>query len=225
MSSKTEKPFYVKPPLNILFELNRLKNQRLWEIKVSYLLRLFIEEMEKLRRLDFRASGVALDSSAEIYLMKARLLLKLEEPPPLPVPPRETILPTLFMPARYELTSTTLKHLLEALDEALKDENLLKMRKPVEVLPPPLDFLPPLDKFLLEIEENMDKVLDEVQAYSRTGEVVSFSKIVKGLERIEAIKVFIILLFLAQRGRIILWQDEKTEELYVTTSKVLEEKS
>jgi len=223
MSNETEKPFYVKPPLNILFELNKLKDTRLWEIKISYLLRIFLEEMERWRRLDFRASGVALDSSAQIYLMKARLLLKLEEPPPPPPPPRDFVPAPLLIPARYELTSTTLKHLLEALDEALEAERRFKLKKPKEVLPPPLEFLPPLDQFLLEIEENMDRVFNEILNYSSRGEVLSFTKLVEGVGRVEAIKIFIVLLFLAQRGKITLWQRE--DELYITVSKTLEEKS
>jgi len=53
--------------------------------------------------------------------------------------------------------------------------------------------------------------------------VLSFTKLVEGVGRVEAIKIFIVLLFLAQRGKITLWQRE--DELYITVSKTLEEKS
>jgi len=54
--------------------------------------------MERNGKVDFRASGVALDSSALIYLMKSKLLLTLQEPPDLPKPPGDFVPPPLFLP-------------------------------------------------------------------------------------------------------------------------------
>jgi chromatin segregation and condensation protein Rec8/ScpA/Scc1 (kleisin family) len=39
---------------------------------------------------------------------------------------------------------------------------------------------------------------------------------VKGSERLEAIRTFIILLFLAQRCKVGLWQDLELSEIYIT---------
>ena len=90
-SSSIKKPFYFQPPWNIFFELHKLGRIHPWDVNISFLLMSFLDEMEKRGEIDFRASGVALDSSATIYLMKSRLLLKLEEPPP---PPRPCLLYT-----------------------------------------------------------------------------------------------------------------------------------
>jgi chromatin segregation and condensation protein Rec8/ScpA/Scc1 (kleisin family) len=46
--------------------------------------------------------------------------------------------------------------------------------------------------------------------------IIQFSTIIKGLTRLEAIRTFILLLFLAQEGKVSLWQDEETEEIYIT---------
>jgi len=40
--------------------------------------------------------------------------------------------------------------------------------------------------------------------------------LIKEAGRLEALRTFILLLFLAQYGRVNLWQDEETEEIYVT---------
>jgi chromatin segregation and condensation protein Rec8/ScpA/Scc1 (kleisin family) len=48
--------------------------------------------------------------------------------------------------------------------------------------------------------------------------VAVFSKIIEGLSKLEAIKTFIVLLFIAQRGDITLWQDENLTEIYITVS-------
>jgi chromatin segregation and condensation protein Rec8/ScpA/Scc1 (kleisin family) len=40
--------------------------------------------------------------------------------------------------------------------------------------------------------------------------------LIKGSARLEAVRTFILLLFLAQDGKVKLWQNEETEELYIT---------
>jgi chromatin segregation and condensation protein Rec8/ScpA/Scc1 (kleisin family) len=214
-----EKPFFFTPPWNILFELHRFANLRPWDISIAFLLTTFLEEMEKRGQIDFRASGVALDSSATIYLMKSRLLLKLEEPPPPPKMPLDNVPPPLFLPARYELTSTTVQELLKVLDEVLKGESLFALKpRTTPILPTPPEILPPLDMYLMEIEKQMEKLLQTLLKHAVKGKIAAFSKIIEGLSKLEAIKTFIVLLFLAQKGDVSLWQDETLTEIYIMLS-------
>jgi chromatin segregation and condensation protein Rec8/ScpA/Scc1 (kleisin family) len=46
--------------------------------------------------------------------------------------------------------------------------------------------------------------------------IVEFSALAKGMERLEAIQTFILLLFLAQDRKVSLLQNEETEEMYIT---------
>ncbi len=216
-SSSAKKPFYFQPPWNIFFELYRLEKIRPWEVDISFLLMSFLEEMEKRGEIDFRASGVAVDSSATIYLMKSRLLLRLEEPPAPPKPPLDFMPPPLFLPLRYELTSTTIQHLLEVLDEVLKGERLFALKPRLEhILPPPPEILPSIDLYLMEIDKEMKKLHRFLLQLAKEGMLIIFSKVIAGLEKLEAIKTFITLLFLAQRGKVNLWQDERIDEIYIT---------
>jgi chromatin segregation and condensation protein Rec8/ScpA/Scc1 (kleisin family) len=217
MPQSTEKPYYFQPPLSILFEIHRLEKVMPWDVNIAYLLKTFLTEMEDRGEVDFRASGVALDSSTTIYLMKTKLLLKLEEPPPPPKSIPDFIPPPMFLPLRYELSSTTLENLLDVLDEVLKGESVRPPPTPQPILPTP-EVLPPVDLYLLEIDKHMKIVYDQLLQLAREGELIAFSKLVVGLERIEAVKTFIILLFLAQRGKIGLWQEEEIEELYITVT-------
>jgi segregation and condensation protein A len=212
-----KKPFYLRPPWNILFEFRRLEKLTPWNIKIAYLLTTFLEEMDKSGQVDFRASGVALDSSALVYLMKSKLLLKLEEPPP-PRVPRDFLPPPLFLPLRHELTSTTIRNLLEVLDDVLKGEKLVRLEKVTTepVLPPPSDILPQVDLYLMEIEALMEKLYRTLLRSVKGSGIIAFSKFIRGMERMETIRAFIVLLFLAQRRKVRLWQDEETEEIYVT---------
>ncbi len=211
----SKKPFYFQPPWNILFELNRLRNLHPWEVNIAFLLTTFLKEMDKRGAVDFRASGVALDSSSAIYLMKSKLLLELEKPPAPPKAAADFLPPPLFLPVRYELTSTTVQELLKVLDEVLKGEHLLALRPRTEpILPAPPEILPPLDLYLVEIEKQMDRLFKKLASLAEQGKFVLFSKVIVGLERLEAIKVFIVMLFLAQKGDITLWQNEELTEIY-----------
>jgi len=214
------KPFYFRPPWNILFELNRLRNLRPWDVNIAFLLTTFLEEMEKRGEVDFRASGVALDSSSTIYLMKSKLLLELEKPPEPPKAPMDFLPPPLFLPVRYELTSTTVQELLNVLDEVLKGEHLLALKPRTESILPSVPLvLPPLDLYLMEIEKQMDRLYHKLSGLAAQGRFVLFCKVIAGLERLEAIKTFIVLLFLAQKGDISLWQNEDLTEIYIVLTK------
>jgi chromatin segregation and condensation protein Rec8/ScpA/Scc1 (kleisin family) len=215
----TRKPFYLHPPWNILFEIHKLEKVKPWSINISFLLTSFLEEMRKQGEVDFRASGVALDSSAFIYMMKSKLLLKLEEPPNPPKLPPDFIPPPIFLPLRYELTSTTIEQLLEALDSVLKGETLLPLKPRLEpILPPPTDILPEIDRYLMEIETLMESLYGDMLQLSKGKSFLTFTTLVFGKNRIETIRTFILLLFLAQRQRVWLWQEVEFGEIYISVS-------
>ncbi len=217
-TSPTHKPFYLRPPWNILFEINKLEKLTPWSVNIAYLLRSFLMEMERGEKVDFRASGVALDSSALIYLMKSKLLLTLQEPPAPPKAPTDFVPPPLFLPLRHELTSTTIQHLLEVLDDVLKGEKLLRLDHEVvqhPVLPEISALLPQFDQFIAELELQVDKLYAILCDKVKGQGIIDFTTLSRGATRIEALRMFIYLLFLAQDGLVKLWQNEETEELYI----------
>ena len=222
MSAAVRKPFYLRPPWNILFELNKLEKLTPWNVNISYLLRSFLSEMERSGKVDFRASGVALDSSALIYLMKSKLLLTLQEPPAPPKAPSDFTPPPLFLPLRHELTSTTIQHLLDVLDEVLKGEKLQRVDRvvPHPVLPSVTDLLPQFDAFSAELESRMNGLYELLCEKVKGTGIINFSTLIKGFDRMEAVRTFILLLFLAQDGKVSLWQNEESEEIYIAVGNV-----
>ncbi len=220
------RPFYLRPPWNILFEISKLEKVTPWNVNIAYLLRSFLSEMERIHpeKVDFGASGVALDSSSLIYLMKSKLLLTLQEPPAaLPKVPTDFVPPPLFLPLRHELTSTTIQHLLEVLDDVLKGEKLLNLNHVVEqhpVLPAVTDLLPQFDRFIAELELQVDQLYAILIEKTGGQGIIDFSTLTKEATRIEALRMFIYLLFLAQDGLVSLWQNEETEELYIAVGKL-----
>jgi chromatin segregation and condensation protein Rec8/ScpA/Scc1 (kleisin family) len=150
-------------------------------------------------------------------LMKSKLLLTLQEPPAPPKTPPGFIPPPLFLPLRHELTSTTIQNLLDVLDEVLKGEKLRRLDRVVAqpILPSVSDILPQFDMFLAEIELQMEKLYALLCEKVKGAGIIEFSTLIKGTVRIEAVRTFILLLFLAQNGKVSLWQNEETEELYI----------
>lgn len=219
--SNLNKPFYFRPPWNILFDLQMLERLNPWDINLSFLLLSFLEEMEKRTEVDFRASGMALGSSATVHLMKSELLLELEQPPPVPEPPSDFIPPPLILPLRYELTTTTIQNLLEALDNALKNEKLfvLKTSARTELLPP-AGVIPSISVYLLELEEQMERLLKKMLSLVEEGKAITFSRLASGLENLDQIRNFIVLLFLAQKNKVTLWQEENSDEVFITVNGV-----
>jgi hypothetical protein len=126
--------------------------------------------------------------------------------------------PPLFLPLRHELTSTTIQHLLEVLEEVLKGEKLAAIDRVVSqpVLPQASDLLPQFDKFMAELETQMNDFYLRLVEMVKGAGIIQFSNLIKGIVRIEAVRTFILLLFLAQDGKVTLWQDEETEEIYIT---------
>lgn len=211
-----EKPFYLRPPWEILFRETKLEKISPWSIDLAYLLSSLLEEMSRVG-IDFRAAGTAINSSVLIYLKKAELLLKMEEPPKAPPEKEEVYLPPpIALPFRFELTTTTVRDLITALEMALMGEGKSRLKLKLPTLPEPtLDFME-IEAYLLEIEKRSDELLEKIKLSHRGGEPLSMSVLITERNWPEIVKVFMMLLFLAQRGEIDLHQDEDETDIKIT---------
>jgi chromatin segregation and condensation protein Rec8/ScpA/Scc1 (kleisin family) len=106
---------------------------------------------------------------------------------------------------------------LDVLDEVLKGEKLHRIDRvvPQPVLPAVSDILPQFDAFLAELELQMEKLYALLCEKVKGAGIIEFAALVKGVDRFDAVRTFILLLFLAQDGKVSLWQNEETEELYI----------
>jgi chromatin segregation and condensation protein Rec8/ScpA/Scc1 (kleisin family) len=208
-----DKPFYLREPWSVLFKDNRLEKISPWSIDLVYLLTTLLEEMNKVG-IDFRMAGTAINSSVIIYKKKAELLLKMEEPPEEPpVKPDVYVPPPLTLPFRFEFTTTTISDLITALERALTEERRPpKARLPVLPVPIP-DFLE-AEAYLLEIEERADNLLERLESSYR-GKPLSFFDLASYDNLLEVVRVFMMLLFLAQRDKIDLYQDEDEVDILI----------
>jgi segregation and condensation protein A len=87
-------------------------------------------------------------------------------------------------------------------------------------LPAVTDLLPQFDKFIAELELQVDQLYEILKEKVHGQGIIDFTTLIKGASRIEALRMFIYLLFLAQDGKVNLWQNEETEELYIAVGKL-----
>ena len=213
------KPFWLRPPYLILFDLLRLHRVKPWDVDIAQLLNSFMAEMKKNGYVDFSASGTALLSSSVVHRMKSEVVLKMEEPPKPPTPrPNEEIPPPLPFPLRFEYTSTSVVEMLRTLQDALANERAVLAKKPF-VLSPPSVF-EQFDEFLANIEESIQDYYANLIKLSIRGVPISFKELVKGQPFIQVVRAFIMLLFLAHEKKIILTQDELGTDLYIRLGEV-----
>jgi segregation and condensation protein A len=213
-----EKPFWITPPLTILFDLVRLQRIQPWNVDVAQLLTILVKEMRKRGHIDFTASGIALLSSATILNIKSEHILELEEPPKPPLQTREDFVPPpLQLPFRYEYTSTTIQTLLTALEELLESQesNLDASEPPIPLIPEPF-LLPELDDFIVDIENQLDDLYSKLLLLFTRETVLRFSKLIENHDRIDIIHRFILLLYLASRGSIYLIQNDELDDILIS---------
>ncbi|UCH01824.1 MAG: hypothetical protein JSV20_08300, partial [Candidatus Bathyarchaeota archaeon] len=202
VTKELEKPYWLKPPWMILFDLVKIQKVRPWEVNLSYILATLIREMEKSGYLDLKASGVAVLSASTIYRMKSDLILELQEPPKPPIEkPQEFVPPPIQIPYRFEYTSTTIDNLIKSLEEAIKTEAFVELeQKLTPVLPAP-QIIHEFDQFMIDIENRIEELYQKILGYVKKEKRITLSKLTSGLKKFEAIRIFLLVLFIASKEK------------------------
>ncbi len=217
-------PILARPPLNVLIDPSLAKRKSPWEINLTELLDMFLKAISQTELLDMRAAGTAALSSATIYRLKVETLFLFErlrmqqklfdasEPPQI-----------IVMPFRYEIYSTNIDELFDELGRILQeivveeesgaDRNLLAL----DELPPPN-----LENYVISLQALLSefrKIL--VERLRATGKAL-LSELLRGLQPIDAARVFILLLFAANSGEVVINQEESDEDALVVSVGQLE---
>ena len=208
-----------RPPLNVLIDPTLAKRKSPWEINLSELLDMFLKAISVTDMIDMRAAGTAALSSATIYRLKVETLFLFErlrlqrkgfdgtEPPQI-----------IIMPFRYEVYSTNVEELFDELGRILQEivieEETGADRNPLSLaeLPPPNidDYVISLQSLLSEFRKIL---VDRLKATGRT----MLSELLRGLKPIDAARVFILLLFAASSGEVVINQEESDEDALVVS--------
>ena len=127
----------------------------------------------------------------------------------------EYLPPALPLPFRFEHTTTTVNDLIEALEKTLMERSTTR-RPNLPILPLPIpDFLD-AEQYLLEIEGRADNLFEEIQWRFESKGEVRLTELVYGQDWLEVVRIFMMLLFLAQRMKIGLEQSEEEFDVFIT---------
>ncbi len=214
-----ESALLSKPPLNVLIDPTQVRRKSPWEINLSELLNLFLQAISKTDLIDMRAAGAAALSSAIIYRLKVETLFLFErlraerraidasEPPQI-----------IVMPFRYEVYSTNIEELFEELTKILEqivsEQNTGSSISPLpveEAAPPDMnDYFITLQALLTQFRAIL------VERLRPTGRAM-LSDLIRGLRPIDAARVFILVLFAAHSGEVVINQEETDEDALIVS--------
>lgn len=198
------------PRWRVLFDVTRLNRVKPWQIKLAEILRALMEELGRAGLLDLNSCGVAAYSAATIHRMKTELLLKGDKPKPVSGGPERGLLvvpPPVDLPCMPEFMVVAVSELVQALKQALsgpREKNDGEERAPLLAV-----FDAELDEFLVKIEERLEEFLEGLRRIFGDKEIIGLRSIFEGVDRLEAARRFILLLFAAARGDIELIEDEE----------------
>ena len=202
----TDEQFWLKQPYAVLFDLLHLHRVKPWDVNLAGLLGSLMGEMRNRGFIDFSVSGTALLSSAVLLRMKSELVLKMEEPPKPPLAkPTDYVPPPLPFPLRYEYTTTSLDEVLKGLLDVLKAERMLPAS--VQLASKTPEVFERMDDFMVKIEDNIKAFFARLLREGGKRGRMSFLKLLGKGDVLEAVRMFIILLFLAADDKVALFQD------------------
>jgi segregation and condensation protein A len=207
-----------RPPLNVLIDPTLAKRRSPWEINLTELLDMFLNAISQTDLIDMRAAGTAALSSATIYRLKVETLFLFErlrlqhklmgtsEPPQI-----------IVMPFRYEIYSTNIDELFDELGRILQEISV--QDEGADSNPLALADLPPpnFDDYVVSLQvlfSEFRKIL--VERLRNTGRAL-LSELLRGLTPIEAARVFLLLLFAANSGEVVINQEESDEDALVVS--------
>ena len=203
-----EKAILSKPPLSILLNPDEIKSSKPWEFDLQELLAIFITVLDKMEIPDLRLCGSAALSSALIYRLKVESLFLFEKlRAKRHVIDRTDPLQTIDMPYRFELPTTSLDDLVSTLEIILNELLAKETKKPapkiIEVEP-----ILEVDIFTVQIQKALKELKRDIANVLRHKKKILFSEYVEGLDILEKLRRFLLLLFVANEGLIRMIQHE-----------------
>jgi segregation and condensation protein A len=202
--------------VRLLLNPNLALRQRPWDLSIHLLLERFLEFLKEKPVTDLRLSGLALVTSSLIYKLKVENLFYDEVRTS-----RKTVselaepVDILKMPFRLQPPVSDITDLVSALQSLLVEFE--RGREEVGERNP---FQPGIEDQVMEV----DSLLSLVESYSdpilsrlKVAPQMKFTELLREKEWDEVVRLFMAVLVLAHQQKILLQQDEETEEIYLVS--------
>jgi len=204
----------------ILFNIVKKEGMNPWDIDISLLTSRFVDYINSLKRMDFRIPANAVLASSILLRYQSdnwKLSEEKEEYPLMFIPDwiiQEPVPLELEPITRVTKRKVTLEELINAIDDVMKKEKkAVKKQQKKPVVPESILDLVKVDN------DNFEKIEEEVfQRVVKTfdkSKMTLFSNVLKEKTPEEVISVLIPILHLAQKGKLIVWQEEVFGEIFI----------
>ena len=197
------------PRWRILFDVTKINRVKPWEVKLAEIVKTLLEELQAMGVIDLQSCGVAAYSAATIHRIKSERLLKADSPPTPKERPIYVVPPPVELPLPPEFMITTMGELIQALKTIFRKQHKENGGRKEELELPEVD----INEFLVRLEERVEEFLEVLRELLDGREVISFREISANVDRLEAARRFILLLFAAARGVVELEEAEDGEIL------------
>ncbi len=193
----------------LLLNPAELRRFRPWSVKLIPLIRQLAEVVRGLS-ITLSQAGVAVYTAAVIHREKSERIDEQEQtrrferpdllvPPPIEIPLRGDVLTLTLLDVVRELMGV-----LEKISSGPQSGKFEQINVDIK-----------LDDYLVKIEEEFGEFLEELMALLSSSPEFPLEELIKGLNRLEAVKRIILLLFAASRGYVDVLQDELTGKVIV----------
>lgn len=203
---ESEKIRWIRSPWRVLFDVTNWDKLRVWEINLRELLSSLATVLKGKELFDFISSGIAVYSAATLYRMKTERLLAADEVPVIKQKQEYFIPPPLFPPLRGEFVTTTIIELIDALRRILSEPPQQRKQDAVEQQ---LN----IEDFIIKIEEKVEEFYNFIKKALESKGILTLDEIMSGVDRLEAVRRFILLLFIASKGMIMITEDDNGKVL------------
>ncbi len=184
------------PRWRILFDVTRINRVKPWEVRLAEIMKALLEELQAMEIIDLQSCGVAAYSAATIHRIKSEKLLKADTPPMPRERPIYVIPPPIDLPLPPEFMVATMGELIQALKTIFRKQNKENGERKENLEIPEVN----LDEFLVKLEEKVEEFLETLRELLDGRNVISFRELSANVDRLEAARRFILLLFAAARG-------------------------
>jgi len=205
---------------SMLLDLIRTEQMDPWDIDICALADKYLQKISTLSKLDLRFPANAILASAILLKLKARVLklssIEEEEDELRELTPEEKLMqrfiPELRTPRRMREGKISLEELVETIDAMLSKSKKTKSLFAKEIRP--VEFA-----INYSDEETMAEKIDATYALIKdladSQGLVLFSRLVSGKDAIGIIETFIPCLFLTNKNKINIWQEQFWQEIFI----------
>ncbi|MEM2910709.1 MAG: hypothetical protein QXO01_06580 [Nitrososphaerota archaeon] len=192
---------WIKSPWRVLFDVTNWDKLRVWEVNLKELLSSLAMVLKERGFFDFTSSGVAVYSAATLHRLKSERLLVADDVPIIKQKQEYLIPPPLSPPLRAEFMTTTILELIDALKRVLSEP---QPRKQDSVEQQSLN----VEDFIIKIEEKVEEFYNFIKGLLERKGTMTLDEIMSGIDRLEAVRRFILLLFAASKGMVTIIEDD-----------------